>query len=163
MGEEERRRRLARIIEGARRSKTSHVYPRDILERARGVLFAYKAKKDGVRERGRELHLFSPPCSKQKRDDLCGAGAAAPRRGRILAFSSAPSRVVGVAECAIAFALLLSPALSFSLFLLSNIGTRTAMRLSRMTCNYRPSFFFPFLFFFLFPGPLAERFRGRAG
>lgn len=100
-------------VEEARRSKTSHVYLRDIFERVRRVLFAYKAKKDGVRERGRELHLFSPPCSKQKRDDLCGAGAAAPRRGRILAFSSAPSRVVGVAECAIAFALLLSPSLSF--------------------------------------------------
>lgn len=53
--------------------------------------------------RKRELHLFSPPCSKQKRDDLCGAGAAAPRRGRILAFSSAPSRVARVAECVVAF------------------------------------------------------------
>ena len=54
-------------------------------------------------ERG--LHLFSPPCSEQKQDDLCGASAASPRCGRILAFSSAPSRVARVAECGIAFAL----------------------------------------------------------
>lgn len=63
---------------------------------------------DGARK-SRGLHLFSPPCSGQRRDDLCGAGAAATRRGRILAFSSAPSRVARVAECAIArFVLFLS-------------------------------------------------------
>ena len=64
-----------------------------------------RERKRGVSEGERELHLFSPPCSKQKQDDLCGASAASPRCGRILAFSSAPSRVARVAECGIAFTL----------------------------------------------------------
>lgn len=82
----------------------------------------------GEGERG--LHLFSPPCSEQKQDDLCGASAASPRCGRILAFSSAPSRVARVAECGIAFALS-RPSL--------DIALSAAMHLSWMTCDYRPS------------------------
>lgn len=95
--------------------------------------------------RKRKLHLFSPPCSKQKWDDLCGASAAALRRGRILAFSFAPSRVARVVECAIAFPLVPFPFLAAPSFFLTltafYIGMRTTMYLSWMTCNYRSSFF----------------------
>jgi len=83
----------------------SRVYPRDFYGMRDAAL--RKAPQGSAKLRGRRSekegahHLFSPPCSEQKRDDLCGAGAAAPRRGRILAFSSAASRVARVAECAV--------------------------------------------------------------
>lgn len=84
--------------------KKEQILSRASCNRVQGALRLWKLRgRRSEKERERELHLFSPPCSKQKRDDLCGAGAAAPRRGRILAFSSAPSRVARVAECAVAF------------------------------------------------------------
>jgi len=78
---------------------------------------------------------------------------SAPRENSRFQLRTQPCRRGGgVCRC------LLSPSLSlsFSFFLLSNIGMRTAMRLSRMTRNYRPSFFSRFFFFSFFPGPLPN-------
>lgn len=83
-----------------------------------------------------------------------GCRGSAPRENSRFQLRTQPCRRGGgVCRC------LLSPTYS-ALYLLSNIGARTAMRLSRMTCNYRPSFlsrFSCFSFFLSFlPGPLPN-------
>lgn len=119
---------------------------------ARGALLACEAPRETERERAGGFIYFRLPVPGR------GGMIYAERVPRLRAageFSlSAPHPAVSPGWRSVPLPVSFSFSLSFPSP--SNIAARTAMRLSRMTCNYRPH---RSLFFFL--RSFAERFRGR--